>query len=252
MNRYVVFAYGVLSYCIGLGGLTFFVFYVGGWWFMPVHIDSRAATHTYAGWFLNALVVAIFGLQHSIMARPEFKRNWNKVVSQPVERSTYVLISGLMMCFICFALQPVPGALWDFHGTTLVPILNIMQISGWLLGVTTTFLINHFELFGLQQTFCYMMNRAEPTASFTERYFYRFVRHPLQLGFLVGLWCTPCMSLTHFSLSLYLTIYIVVGLHLEEKTLAEQLGNDYREYQQRVRMLIPIPRRARSETLTDG
>ena len=243
MSRFLIFVYGIVSYVIGLGGLVFFILYAGGWNFLPFHIDSTPPGSPGIAILINLSLMALFAVQHSVMAREGFKRRLTKIIPPAAERSTYVLLSGLVLVLICFCWQPIRGTLWHVENPIARGVLTVFQLMGWALVVLASFLINHFELFGLQQIYFNLIHQPEPKPNFTDRFLYKFVRHPLQLGVLIGIWSAPTMTMTHLILSLTMTLYIFVGLHYEEKDLAATLGQDYTNYQKRVRMILPIPKR---------
>lgn len=234
--------YGIISYAVGMGGLTFFILYVGGWSFMPVHVDSGVPGPLGYALMINISLMILWTLQHTVMARPWFKTIWTKLVPASAERSTYVLLSGVLMVFIPLNWQAMDGMLWDVDNSILSAALLGLHIAGWIIAVIATFLINHFELFGLQQVWLNFKNKPEPEPTFTEGFFYKLVRHPLQFGILMGLWFTPTMSMTLFCLSGLMTVYIFIGLYYEEIDLVNSMGDKYREYQKRVRKIIPIPK----------
>ena len=242
MNRLLVLLYGVVAYAIGMGGLVYFIVYVGGWPWIPTHVDTQMTDSVGQALLINLAIMLLFGIQHSVMARPSFKKAFTKVVTPAVERSTYVLLSGILMVFIPLFWQPLDGVLWDARGSLLGTLLTVGYASGWMLAVVSTFVINHFELFGLQQAYLHFKQKPLPAAWFTDRFLYKLVRHPLQLGILIGIWVVPTMTMTLFSLSLMMTIYIVIGLYFEEKDLVASLGDRYRDYQGRVPKLLPLPR----------
>lgn len=242
MSRLFIFIYGLLSYAIGLGGLVWFALFIGGWDFLPRHIDSDVPGPLGTAIFINTSLIIIFVLQHSIMARLTFKSRWTKMIPPATERSTYLLLSGIIMALFCLYWQPVNGIVWQVDNQIGQIILIALYIIGWSIPVMASFMINHFELFGLQQVYFNLINKPEPSPHFTERWFYKGVRHPIQLGTLVGIWATPIMSVTHLILSLPLTIYVLLSLKYEEKDLVTILGKDYEDYQKRVRMIIPLPK----------
>lgn len=242
MSKVLALLFGVISYAIGMGGLTFFILYVGAWGFMPIHVDSGTAGPVGSALLVNFALILLWGLQHSIMARPAFKELWTKVVPKSIERSTYVLLSGILMLVICINWRGLEGMIWNVENSLLQGLLLALHISGWIIAVIATFLINHFELFGLQQVWFNFKDKPEPVASYSEVFLYKFVRHPLQLGIVMGLWFTPTMSATLFSLSAMMTVYIFIGLHYEEKDLLSTLGENYLDYKNRVRGLIPLPK----------
>lgn len=242
MSRYLIFAYGLVSYVIGMTGLVWFILFIGGWDFLPRHIDSDYPGSMASAMLINLGLIALFGLQHTVMARPAFKTYWTKIVPLAAERSTYVLLSGVILMLICLFWQPIDGYLWQVDNEFGQAILIAGYIAGWLISGMATFIINHFELFGLQRVYCHLLEKKEPTPQFAERLFYRFVRHPVQLGIMIGIWFTPSMSMSHLMLSVTMSIYILIGLYFEEKDLVATLGRDYRDYQGRVRMLAPLPK----------
>lgn len=240
MKGLIVFVYGVISYVIGLGGLVWFALYIGGWDFLPRHVDSEVTTTTTVALTVNAGLLALFVLQHSVMARLSFKEHWLKVIPYAVERSTYILLSGIIMALICLYWQPLEGMLWQVSSEPIRYLLIALYIAGWMIAVISSFLINHFELFGLQQVYFNLIKRAQAEPHFVERSFYKIVRHPIQFGTLVGIWATPDMSMTHFVLSACLTVYIFIGLYYEEKDLVATLGDKYADYQKRRPMIMPL------------
>lgn len=243
--RWLIALFGIVSYALGLGGLTFFMLFIGSWSFLPFHVDSGTPSPVPTALLINAGLIVLFGLQHTVTARPGFKTTLTRAVPAAAERSTYVLLSGILMCVICFYWQSLPGTLWNIEHPTLRAVLTGVQLFGWALAVAATFLINHFELFGLQQVYFNLINKSPPAPSYSERFLYKIVRHPLQLGLLIGMWSAPTMTMTHLTLSAMMTIYVFIGLSYEERDLVASLGQDYEDYRQRVRMLLPIPRRKR-------
>ncbi|MEM7126083.1 MAG: methanethiol S-methyltransferase [Chloroflexota bacterium] len=242
MKRLFILLYGILGYMIGMGGLTYFILFVGGWDFLPFHIDSGAPDTLSSAFLINIGLITLFGLQHSVMARPSFKKAWTRIIPKSAERSTYVLISGVTMILICYFWQPVPGFLWKVENPVGWSLLTTGYGLGWVLAVVATFLINHFDLFGLQQVYLNLRNKPEPAPAFTETFLYRMVRHPLQLGILIGIWVAPTMSISHLILSVGMTTYIFIGLYFEEKDLVASLGKEYQAYQKRVPKILPLPR----------
>ena len=242
MSRLLIFIYGLISYAVGLGGLVWFALFVGGWEFLPRHIDSDIPGPLSTALLINVSILAIFVLQHSIMARLTFKSRWTKIIPPAAERSTYLLLSGIIMALICLYWQPVNGILWQVDNQIGQVVLIAVYIIGWSVPVLASFMINHFELFGLQQVYFNLINKPEPSPHFTERWFYKIVRHPIQLGTLVGIWSTPTMTMTHLMLSVTLTVYVLISLKYEERDLVTTLGKNYEDYQKRVRMIIPLPK----------
>lgn len=242
MSRSLIFAYGLIAYAVGLGGLTFFLLYIGSWSFLPLHVDSKPVTSQSTALLVNTALILLWTLQHSIMARERFKQAWTKIIPPAAERSTYVLISGILMIVICLFWQPLSGTIWKIENSVGYFFAISAYCFGWTLAVASTFLINHFELFGLSQVTRHLKQQSEPEPEFTNRYFYKVVRHPLQLGILIGIWVTPTMTTTHFMLASTFTASIFLGLHLEEKDLLSSFGTPYKDYRSKVPMILPIPR----------
>ncbi len=245
MNRVIIAVYGVIAYAVGLGGLVAFVVFLGGWDFLPLHINSKVPGAVGTALAANLGLLLLFGLQHSVMARPWFKSRWTRLVPAAAERSTYVLLSGMLMAAICVGWQPLPGVLWKAESAAAVALLTGGYLLGWAIAVVATFLISHAELFGLRQVYLNLKRCPEPSAGLVETGLYRFVRHPLQSGVLMGVWFTPLMTSTHLLLAVGMTLYILVGLYFEERDLVRTFGDDYRDYQARVGRLLPLPRSAR-------
>lgn len=241
-GRLLIFIYGLFSYVVGLGGLVWFALFIGGWEFLPRHIDSESPGPLSLALLVNASLIAIFVLQHSIMARLTFKSRWTKIIPRAAERSTYLLVSGIIMGLFCLYWQSVNGVVWQLDNQTGQVALIAGYIIGWSIPVVASFMINHFELFGLQQVYFNLINRPEPSPRFTENFFYKVVRHPIQLGTLIGIWSTPTMTMTHLMLSVALTVYVLISLNYEERDLVTTLGKEYEDYQKRVRMIIPLPK----------
>ena len=196
---------------------------------------SRSARRS----LVNLALIALFGLQHSIMARPAFKARWTRLVPTSVERSTYVLAASIALALLLRFWHTLPGELWDVRGTTAEPIIWAVFAIGWAVLFVSTWLLNHFELFGLQQA--WMHGREVPAAApeLREPLFYKYVRHPLYLGFAIAFWATPHMTTSHLVLAAGLTLYILVGIAHEERDLVEYFGPPYEDYRKRVGMLIP-------------
>lgn len=240
MKRLTVFIYGIFAYLFGLSTLVWFLLFVGSWDFLPSHIDSMQTNSLKSALIINITLVVLFALQHSIMARRSFKEFITNFIPEAVERSTYVLVSGIFLSLICIYWQGIDGYLWQVDNQVGRAILISVYIFGWTFSVVSSFLINHFELFGLEQVYLNFKNIVTPEIAFKESYFYKFVRHPIQLGTLIGIWATPAMSYTHLMLSVTFTIYIFVGLYFEEKDLARTIGGKYKAYQKRVPMIVPF------------
>jgi methanethiol S-methyltransferase len=206
-------------------------------------IDSGAPQAPWPALFVDALLLGLFAVQHSVMARPAFKRVFTRLVAQPVERSTYVLLSSLLLFLILVAWRPVPTPVWQAEGFG-VPVLWAACAAGWAIVLLSTFMISHFDLFGLKQVWSYFRTLPASHPPFMVRGLYRVVRHPIMLGFVIAFWATPAMSVGHLIFAIMTTAYVLVALQFEEHDLKASLGEPYREYQQRVPMLLPFGKRA--------
>lgn len=242
MSKAIIFMYGLFSYTVALIAQVWFILYIGEWTFMPITVNTYYPVPLIDALSINFALIVLFSLQHSVMARSFFKTYLTKIIPQAAERSTYVLFSGLALGLICLYWQPFEGFLWHVDNETGKILLTAGYLFGWGFSLFSTFLINHFELFGLQQIYLNLLNKPAPSIDFKEKLFYKCVRHPIQLGILIGLWVTPSMSYSHLMLSITLSLYIFIGLWYEERDLISEWGDTYREYRKRVRMILPFPK----------
>jgi protein-S-isoprenylcysteine O-methyltransferase Ste14 len=243
--RALTLAYGVGTYLFFFGTFLYLIGFVGNW-VVPKGIDDgEPAASTGAAVVVNVLLLGLFGVQHTIMARPAFKQVWTRWVPWHVERSTYVLLSTAILAFMAWQWRPLPTPVWHIENPLAAALLSGLSLAGWGIVLVSTYLIDHFELFGLKQTVSYAMGRAHEPPKFKERLFYRWVRHPLMLGFLIAFWATPTMSQGHLLFAAVTTAYILVAIQIEEGTLLQLHGDQYREYQRRVAMLLPFGRKRR-------
>jgi len=196
---------------------------------------------------INVALLGLFAVQHSVMAREGFKRAWTKLVPKSVERSTYVLFASLVLLLLFWQWRPIPTPVWTTTDPTTVAILNIVSWFGWVLLFASTFMISHFELFGLTQVFARMMGRELPKPRFHTPMLYKHVRHPLYLGFLLAFWSTPTMTVGHLVFAVACTGYILIAIQFEERDLVRTFGDEYRRYKAQVGMLVPLPGRSFSE-----
>ena len=238
--RRLVLVYGITTYAIGMAGMTLFMLFVGGWSFMPAHIDSFSTVSFSTALTINTFLVLLFGVQHSVMARQGFKKWLLNFIPKAAERATYVLLSGLALIALCVFWQPAAGVVWDVQLPAARLALTGLQLVGWTILLSATFMINHFELFGLQQAFYFFKDATEPKEVFRERLLYKVVRHPIQLGVLLGIWATPTMTVSHAMLSVGFTLYILIGLFFEERDLMKIHGETYANYRRRVPMFLPM------------
>ena len=233
-----VFLYSILAYIIGLLGQVWFILYLGEWDIVQtIHQPQHSSTGFAV--VVDVLLVLIFALQHSVMARKWFKSKITRLIPTATERSTYVLLSGVALLLIVLFWEPIDGDLWRFEDGVMWWVLTGMMLFGWFFSVVATFVINHFELFGLQQGYLHLKEKPTPTIDFQEKFLYKFIRHPIQLGVLMGVWFTPVMTFGHLLLSVLFTLYIFIGLYFEEKDLVTELGEVYVEYRKRVGMMFP-------------
>lgn len=238
MKKFVISTYGIFCYLLGLAGLTAFMLYLGSWGFLPIGINlSSAKSNTIPAITINLLILVLFGLHHSIAARSSFKEKLTKFMPAEIERSTYVLISGVFMFVICFFWQPLAGTVWSIDNRIVFLILKTIHILGWLILVVATFEIDHFHLMGLKQSFSLDTPESD---KLKENFLYRIVRHPIQTGVLMGIWSTANMSMTQLMLSSCLSVYIFIGLYYEEKSLISNFGDLYLDYKKRVPAIIPF------------
>lgn len=252
-KRTFYFLYGVIVYAIFLLTFLYAIGFVGNFQldfgafqFVPKGMDTGGADWPWwQALLLDAGLLGVFAVQHSVMARRGFKRVWTRIIPAEIERSTYVLASSLALILLFVFWQPVPGMLWNADGATAQTALVILSLVGWSIVLTSTFLINHFDLFGLRQVYAAMRDKQPPELQFVTPFFYRLVRHPIYLGFLIAFWATPVMTVTHFVFAAATTGYILIGIQLEERDLVHHFGDRYRDYRRRVRMLIPWPRQQR-------
>ena len=252
MSRFLALLYGAACYLVFLATFLYAIGFVAGFG-VPKHIDNGATAPWPTAMLTDIALLALFAVQHSAMARPAFKRWWTRIVPPAVERSTYVLCSSLALIAMYVWWRPLPGVVWHVDAPVLTWLLYAVSACGWLLVLTGTFLINHFELFGLRQVWLHARGRIAPEAPFVTRAYYRVVRHPLMLGFLIAFWATPHMTWGHLLFALMTTGYIVVAVKfLEERDLVAAHGETYRRYQREVPMLLPLPKRRPADATATG
>lgn len=243
MSRSLAVLYGAVCYTAFLVTFLYAIAFVAGVG-VPKHIDNGASAPLATALAIDLGLLAVFAVQHSGMARPAFKRWWTRFVPQPIERSTFVLVSSLVLLLLFWQWRPLPQLVWQVDHGLAKGALWAISLLGWLLVLTSSFTIDHFELFGLRQVWLHARRRSPKDEPFVLRAMYRIVRHPLMLGFLIAFWVTPMMSLGHLLFAAVVTGYIVVAVKfLEERDLIAVHGDAYRDYQRRVPMLLPGQKR---------
>jgi protein-S-isoprenylcysteine O-methyltransferase Ste14 len=239
MGRLLVFAYGVVAYCVFLGTFLYAAGFVGNI-VVPRSLDSAPSTGAGTAALSNVALLTVFALQHSVMARPWFKRWLMRLVPRAAERSTYVLASSLALILLFWQWSPIGGTIWNVEHPAGRLALYAACAFGWLLVLVTTFLINHFDLFGLRQVWFHLLGRGYEPLHFVTPGPYRLIRHPLYLGWLFAFWATPTMTAAHLLFALVTTAYILVAIQFEERDLMA-MHPEYRDYRSRVPMLVPVP-----------
>jgi len=238
-GRVATFVYGVLCYLIFFGTFLYAIGFLGDV-MVPKSIDSGRTGPLGEALLINAALLTLFAVQHSTMARPWFKRMWTRIVPKQVERSTYVLLSSLALILLFALWQPIGGMIWKVEQPVLRAVLNGLFAMGFALVLISTFLINHFDLFGLRQVYLYLRGKPYTQLRFRTPTLYRHVRHPLYLGWLFAFWATPTMTIAHLVFAVATTAYIFVAIQFEEKDLTDVYGDDYKRYKQNVPMIVPV------------
>jgi protein-S-isoprenylcysteine O-methyltransferase Ste14 len=246
LDRVAAFFYGVACYVLFLATFLYAIGFLGNFG-VPKSIDSGPQSPFTQALAINTLLLGLFALQHSVMARPWFKAAWTRIVPKSVERSTYVLFSSVAMFLLFWKWQPMGGVIWNVENAYGRLALQALYASGWLTILITTFLINHFDLFGLRQVWLNLLGRTYTEIGFRTPGPYRYVRHPLYVGWLLTFWSAPVMTSAHLVFAIATTLYILVAIQLEERDLARSHG-EYAEYRRHVPMLVPIGSSKRRES----
>jgi len=239
MQRAFFMGFAVVAYTIFFLTFLYLIAFVGDLPWVAITVDRGPAAPLGVALVGNLLLIALFGIQHSVMARQGFKRAWTRIVPEPAERSVYVLAASAVLIILFVLWRPIEGMVWEISSPALSTLLWVLFAAGWGIVLLSTFLINHFELFGLQQAWFNLRGRAAAPPRFHQPLFYKAVRHPLYAGFILAFWSIPRMTEGHLLLAVGITIYILIAIRYEERDLVSYFGRDYEQYRERVGMLIP-------------
>ena len=246
MSRLATLGFAIFAYAMFFATFLYLICFVGNFPFAAVTVDRGPDSPVGTAVAIDVVLIALFGVQHSVMARQGFKRAWTKFVPVEAERSVYVLFASLILIILFLVWRPIEATVWDVHRTALDMPLWIAFGAGWLIVLISTFLLNHFELFGLQQAWLHVHGRAAEPPQMRQPFFYRFVRHPLYSGFFLAFWATPVMTVGHLLLAAGLSAYMLIAIRYEERDLIGLYGKDYEDYRQTAGMLTPRWRRRAS------
>ncbi len=236
--RALVFLYGLLSYFLFFGAFVYLIAFVGDI-YAPKTLSSKAVMDMGQALQIDIGLLLLWAVQHSFMARDGFKKAIEKMVPHHVERSTYVLVSTLVLAILMFYWQPIDGVIWQVETALYQMVIWGLFAFGWVLVLVSTFLTNHFDLFGLRQTWLHFVKKTYTDIRFTERLIYKWIRHPMMLGILIAFWAVPTMTMGHLVFSIGMSLYVVVGIYFEERAMVKTIGEPYEEYQKRTSKILP-------------
>jgi len=239
MRRSIFLLYGIISYALFLFSFLYAVGFVMNI-LAPTTLDGEVLGSFQDSLLVDLGLLGVFAIQHSVMARKGFKKWWTKIIPVPIERSTYVLLSSICLLALVYYWRPLGGIIWTIENPIWANVLLFTGVAGWFMVLISTFLINHFDLFGLRQVWMYFQKKEYTHLMFRLNSLYKYIRHPLYMGFLIAFWFTPVMSISHLVFSVMCTGYILVGIKLEEKDMISTFGKGYEDYKLKTPMLIPM------------
>ena len=244
MSRMASLLFAIAAYAVFFATFLYLICFVGDFTFVSLTVDEGGPETTVAAAIvIDVLLIALFGVQHSVMARQGFKRVWTRIVPPPVERSVFVLAASAVLIVLFLFWRPIPQVVWDVQSPLFRQLIDVLFWVGWVTVLVSTFLINHFELFGLQQAWFHLRGREPVPPTFRQPMLYRWVRHPLYLGFFIAFWAAKEMTVGHLLLAAGLSVYMLIAIRYEERDLVGHFGQDYEDYRARVGMLTPRFRR---------
>ena len=240
MKKVIAFIYGIIAYLVFFGTFVWMILFLGDFEnIVPSTVNTGAGGSVAKSLLINVGLIGLFGIQHTVMARKAFKQKWLNIVPKPIERSTYVLFSSLAILLLLWFWQPLSLTIWNVQATWAALMLDWGFWLGWIILFLSTWMIDHFNLFGLKQVWNYWKGREQNPPEFIEPGFYKYVRHPLMLGFIIAFWSVPHMTAGHLVFSGGMSLYILVGVYFEEKAMARRFGEDYENYRERVPKFFP-------------
>jgi protein-S-isoprenylcysteine O-methyltransferase Ste14 len=239
-GRVLAFGYGLVAYLAFFATILYAIGFVGNF-VVSKSVDVGPDSPVSQAIWINVLLILLFGAQHTVMARPAFKAQWTRLVPKPIERSTFVLIASALLALIFWQWRPIPSVVWNLEGPLARTILTALFLTGWVMVFYSSFLIDHFDLFGLRQAFLYLIGKPYTHRPFKTASLYKWIRHPLLMGFLIAFWATPTMTWGHLLFAAVMTAYTLFGIALEERDLRRHLGDDYERYRRETPMILPMP-----------